>query len=213
MDWAPNHQLSFPTGACFMVDVLTNFDAGDSTDSIEELSRQQEVKGKYVHLRTIINVVRDFSTLRRGNGRVLKSRQTTSFRHAIELVPRRCWTKRHSKRHSLHPDGGQSTVVPIYNDGACLGNGQPNPRAGWSFVFRPNQPNRTATVTGRLENQGPFRDPHDQTSNRAELRAVITALRFRHWTGEGQNNMSFDGVTAQRTVSRWRIARTGSLSS
>jgi ribonuclease HI len=31
----------------------------------------------------------------------------------------------------------------------------------------------------RLENEGPFGDPSPQTSNRAELRAVIAALRFR----------------------------------
>jgi ribonuclease HI len=40
-------------------------------------------------------------------------------------------------------------------------------------------------VSGRLEKKGPFGDDGDQTSNRAELRAVIAALRFRHWTGEG----------------------------
>ncbi|KAJ4403729.1 hypothetical protein N0V82_010612 [Gnomoniopsis sp. IMI 355080] len=69
----------------------------------------------------------------------------------------------------------------IYTDGACLNNGQPNPRAGWAFVFSPS-----SLASGRLENQGPFGGPSQpQTSNRAELRAVIAALRFRHWTAEG----------------------------
>jgi ribonuclease HI len=36
-----------------------------------------------------------------------------------------------------------------------------------------------------LEKEGPFGEPSLQTSNRAELRAVIAALRFRAWQGEG----------------------------
>jgi len=41
------------------------------------------------------------------------------------------------------------------------------------------------TIACRLENAGPFGDPGIQSSNRAELRAVIAALRFRNWAGEG----------------------------
>jgi ribonuclease HI len=33
--------------------------------------------------------------------------------------------------------------------------------------------------------KGPFGEDSVQTSNRAELHAVITALRFRYWPGEG----------------------------
>ncbi|KJZ68522.1 hypothetical protein HIM_12087 [Hirsutella minnesotensis 3608] len=76
----------------------------------------------------------------------------------------------------------------IYVDGACLDNGQAKPKAGWAFVFKPEAagtaPDRLA-VSGRLEKNGPFGDEHGQTSNRAELRAVLGALRFRHWEGEG----------------------------
>ena len=36
-----------------------------------------------------------------------------------------------------------------------------------------------------MEKKGPFGDDALQTSNRAELRAVIAALRFRYWPGEG----------------------------
>lgn len=76
--------------------------------------------------------------------------------------------------------------VLLYTDGACLNNGQPNPRAGWAFVYGPDK----ATCDGRLENKGPFGGPvQPQTSNRAELRAVIAALRFRHWVGEGFTSM------------------------
>lgn len=75
-------------------------------------------------------------------------------------------------------DRGQMLV---YTDGACLDNGQADPRAGWAFVFGPGK-----EAGGRLENHGPFGGPaQPQTSNRAELRAVVAALRFRHWTGEG----------------------------
>lgn len=50
--------------------------------------------------------------------------------------------------------------ILIFTNGACLNNGQPNPRAGWAFVHGP----RTASdhgldpariVSGRLENKGP----------------------------------------------------------
>lgn len=44
-------------------------------------------------------------------------------------------------------------------------------------------------MAGRLENKGPFRDEGAQTSNRAEMRAVIAALRFCNWPGEGFNAM------------------------
>lgn len=36
-----------------------------------------------------------------------------------------------------------------------------------------------------LEKEGPFGDSSPQTSNRAELRSVIAALRYRVWQGEG----------------------------
>jgi ribonuclease HI len=80
----------------------------------------------------------------------------------------------------------------IYTDGACFGNGQQNPKAGCGFVFRPstlptpmgeNSPD--GTVSFRLETQGPTGEPQLQTSNRAELRAVIGVLQFRAWWGEG----------------------------
>ncbi|KAI3323325.1 ribonuclease H-like domain-containing protein [Xylariaceae sp. AK1471] len=74
--------------------------------------------------------------------------------------------------------------VLIFTDGACLNNGQPNPRAGWAFVHGPGYEN-PAVASDRLETKGPFGEPSIQSSNRAELRAVIAALRFRAWDGEG----------------------------
>ncbi|UNI23037.1 Ribonuclease H [Purpureocillium takamizusanense] len=73
----------------------------------------------------------------------------------------------------------------IYADGACINNGQANPKAGWAFVYKPGVDNHPISVGARLESKGPFGDAAQQTSNRAELRAVLAALRFRVWSGEG----------------------------
>ncbi|KAF5596049.1 ribonuclease H [Fusarium subglutinans] len=73
----------------------------------------------------------------------------------------------------------------IYTDGACLGNGQVEPKGGWAFVFGPQERNTTSSVNERLENQGPLGDYAHPTSHRAELRAIIGALRYRNWASEG----------------------------
>jgi Ribonuclease HI len=119
--------------------------------------------------------------------------------------------KSHAQKHhvtpqSLYPPRGPFSNAPgrgqrfvhlddpkqflIYTDGSCLNNGQANPRAGCSFVYKLVDAARmilgdTGHVRFRLENQGPTGECHPQTSNRAELRAVIAALRFRCWHGEG----------------------------
>ncbi|OJJ42789.1 hypothetical protein ASPZODRAFT_155053 [Penicilliopsis zonata CBS 506.65] len=79
------------------------------------------------------------------------------------------------------------TQLLIYTDGACLDNGGTNPRAGCAFVFKPSttNPRSDGYTHFALESKGPTGDPSPQTSNRAELRAVIGALRFRAWEGEG----------------------------
>lgn len=88
-------------------------------------------------------------------------------------------------------------ICLLCTDGACLNNGQANPKAGWAFVFgSPADPGpfpllvqsttRTPRVCqGRLELEGPFGDRCQQASNRAELRAELAALRARVWYGEG----------------------------
>ncbi|KAH8594172.1 ribonuclease H-like domain-containing protein [Bisporella sp. PMI_857] len=82
---------------------------------------------------------------------------------------------------------GNPSCFLIYTDGACRNNGNLSPTAGWGFVFRPPEPSspEIGCVWGRLEDHGPSGEPHPQTSNRAELRAVIAALEFRSWGGEG----------------------------
>lgn len=72
--------------------------------------------------------------------------------------------------------------VLVYVDGACSNNGQLNPRAGWAVVYGPGD---AGVVSGRLEEKGPFGEASQATSNRAELRAAIAALRLCDWRSEG----------------------------
>jgi ribonuclease HI len=89
--------------------------------------------------------------------------------------------------HRFIRPSNTATQFLIYTDGACLDNGGANPRAGCAFVFKPTTQNPLVHgyTAFRLENEGPTSERHAQTSNRAELRAVIAALRFRYWPGEG----------------------------
>jgi ribonuclease HI len=77
--------------------------------------------------------------------------------------------------------------IMLLTDGACLNNGQANPSPGCAFVFRPasTEPQVNGHIAFRLETRGPSGNVESQTSNRAELRAVIGALRYRRWDGEG----------------------------
>ncbi|KAK0657949.1 ribonuclease H-like domain-containing protein [Cercophora newfieldiana] len=79
----------------------------------------------------------------------------------------------------------------ILTDGACLENGRIAPKAGWAFWHGLGPSGNNLIASSRLEAQGPFGSPSEQTSNRAELRAVIAALRFRHWPGEGFRTLVF----------------------
>lgn len=81
------------------------------------------------------------------------------------------------------PNDGRTGI--IYTDGACSDNGRANPKAGFAFWHGLGQSGGRLVTAGRLEKEGPFGEAGAQTSNRAELRAVIAALRFRHWPGEG----------------------------
>ena len=72
----------------------------------------------------------------------------------------------------------------IFVDGSCLNNGKDEPKAGCAFVLCPG-PTFIGKLAFRLERKGPTGVEYKQTSNRAELRAVIAALQFRFWYGEG----------------------------
>jgi ribonuclease HI len=100
-----------------------------------------------------------------------------------------------------------STELLIYTDGACLNNGLPDSAAGWGFVFRASEANHPeiGRVSGRLEAHGPSGEPHPQTSNRAELRAVIAALQFQAWFGEGWERLviATDSEYIVRGATEW----------
>ncbi|PWY66373.1 ribonuclease H-like protein [Aspergillus sclerotioniger CBS 115572] len=104
----------------------------------------------------------------------------------------------------LFPSGMRRNAVPpvtrfirdtdrdqflIYTDGACVDNGGANPRAGCGVVYKPFTPKGANYFRFPLENEGPTGEAHPQTSNRAELRAVIAATRYRVWIGEGFNKL------------------------
>ncbi|KXH41274.1 RNase H domain-containing protein [Colletotrichum nymphaeae SA-01] len=74
----------------------------------------------------------------------------------------------------------------IYTDGACFGNGNAAARGGSAFIFKPVYANdQSGRVAFKLEDQGPDGKTYRHTSNRAELRAAVAALRYRAWSGEG----------------------------
>ncbi|KAJ4355392.1 uncharacterized protein N0V89_003408 [Didymosphaeria variabile] len=141
---------------------------------------------------------------RRGTGIVFPSKfdapRTPSTRPMDLFVGRATYA-----RLSRYIRRNDTSQILIYTDGACLNNGMPNPAAGWAFVHGPGlqgQPDPLMglaplmasgplVTSGRLEREGPFGEDTIQSSNRAELRAVIAALRFRHWVGEGFTSLVF----------------------
>ncbi|KXX75727.1 Ribonuclease H [Madurella mycetomatis] len=95
---------------------------------------------------------------RRGTGDAFPSRfkppQSTSS--PAELFP---VTHMDRGRSSRFVSGNDPKKVLVYADGACVNNGQAEPRAGWAVIVA--------------------------TSNRAELRAAIAVLRLCDWRSEG----------------------------
>jgi len=125
--------------------------------------------------------------MRRGIGDVFPSRfkppQPTSS--PVELFPSTP-VGRHQTVRFVHRN--DRSRVLVYVDGACSNNGQSEPRAGWAVVCGPSDPGEGSgphVVSGRLEDTGPFGDSSTATSNRAELRAAIAALRLCDWRSAG----------------------------
>lgn len=145
----------------------------------------------------------------RGSGRILPTMfepPTTSSKADEIFPPGRSTRAIPTVTRFIHRDDPTSFL--IFTDGACLNNGQSDPKAGWAFVFKPETPatdNRPGIISARLENQGPFGDEHAQTSNRAELRAVLGALRFRAWHGEGCKTLVFatDSEYVAKGATEW----------
>ncbi|KAI7782589.1 hypothetical protein LA080_013077 [Diaporthe eres] len=119
----------------------------------------------------------------RGTGKVFPSKfvPSDSNKRPLEEFPRRhrhIEAIRRTHRNDL-------CKVLLMTDGACLSNGQADSRAGWAFFQGESIGLEPSVIKGRLEKRGPWGDEGSQTSNRAELRAVLAALRFRVWYGEG----------------------------
>ena len=92
----------------------------------------------------------------------------------------------------------------IFVDGSCLDNGKPTSRAGCAFVYCPG-PTFVGKSAFRLEPKGPTGVEYKQTSNRAELRAVIAALQYRFWYGEGYARVviATDSVYVVKGITEW----------
>ncbi|KAH6649480.1 hypothetical protein F5144DRAFT_607639 [Chaetomium tenue] len=120
---------------------------------------------------------------RRGVGRVFPSKMedtlpTAALPHLFPAIPA---SGGQIVRFIARGDPGK---LLLYIDGACTNNGQPNPRGGWAVVYGPDD-----DASGRLEEKGPFGHESVVTSNRAELRAAIAALRLRDWKQDGFDSM------------------------
>ena len=114
---------------------------------------------------------------KRGTGRVFPGLFTSQESPVQVFVPTRLDDSQSQRFvHVQH-----ETKALVYVDGACSNNGQQDPRASWAVVYGPPQPDQ-GHVSGRLETLGPFDQEFTATSNRAELRAVIAALRMCDWT-------------------------------
>ena len=86
----------------------------------------------------------------------------------------------------------------MFVDGSALNNGLPIARAGYGVVFAPLQ--WASPISNRLEQDG-----HPQTSNRAELRAVLASLTLRFWAGEGFSRivLACDSEYVVKGISVW----------
>ncbi|KAF3280140.1 hypothetical protein TWF970_002897 [Orbilia oligospora] len=100
--------------------------------------------------------------------------------------------------------------ILIYTDGACLNNGGGDAAAGCAFYYRPTEEYETdkndpGFVSFRLEDTGPSGLESLQTSNRAEIRAVIAALDHRAWRGEACTRITIatDSQYVVHGITRW----------
>ncbi|KAF7543498.1 hypothetical protein G7Z17_g10690 [Cylindrodendrum hubeiense] len=129
--------------------------------------------------------------IKRGTGIVFPSmfKPPLTTSSPAELFPPTPMGRSQTVRFVSRNDRGTALV---YVDGACANNGQLEPRAGWAVVLgTPGNDDKCndSVVSGRLEDKGPFGDDAVATSNRAELRAAIAALRLCDWRAEGYDGL------------------------
>lgn len=93
------------------------------------------------------------------------------------FVPRNGWGRVPQTRYIHAVD---DAMVFLQTDGACQNNGRPNARAASSVVYAPPDP-----TTGLRGVFSLHMSKRDSTSNRAEMIAVLAAIRCRNWRAEG----------------------------
>jgi ribonuclease HI len=99
----------------------------------------------------------------------------------------------------VHTDSMGKVSLLVFTDGAAPNNGRADVRAGCGVVFRPDG---KSSISFPLERS---KDGHAPTSNRAELRAVIAALKLRYWPGEGFDRIVIgsDSEYVVRGICEW----------
>ncbi|KAK4155606.1 ribonuclease H [Chaetomidium leptoderma] len=89
------------------------------------------------------------------------------------------------------PVGGCSFIfkgtpnIPLDNDDSSSGSGGSETHIPHACNNPPTTTTRSSPIAFPLEREGPSGEWAEHTSNRAKLRAVIAALQFRAWGGEG----------------------------
>lgn len=131
-----------------------------------------------------VDILMEMAPSRRGHGRVLP----TEFKPPPSETPQSLFPVEISRQaipHAArftHRDDPETLL--IYISGASLTDGLDGLQGGWARVLGPLAPNIHSSVSDRLKHKGLMGDTYWQTRDRADLRAVIGTLRFRHWRRE-----------------------------
>jgi ribonuclease HI len=152
------------------------------------------------------------AVVRRGSGRVFPTgfgQSTSSMLLPETLFPATGFIASGQALRFVHRDNWRRMMA--YTDGACANNGQLDPQAGWAVVYGwmgegdGDDGSGYASVSARLERRGPFGHETVPTSNRAELRAVIAALRLRDWSSDKFDNivLATDSTYVVDGATRW----------
>ncbi|KAG8666727.1 hypothetical protein FPOAC2_11848 [Fusarium poae] len=119
----------------------------------------------------------------RGTGRVFPTRLDCADLHPDDEDILTGINIDHERGWSLF---GEQSKLLLYANGHCTFNGKWYACGGWSVSFGNDDPRLPCQfISDRLEEKGPFGDCEKATSNRAELRAVVAALRLNDWKAEG----------------------------
>ncbi|TID01862.1 Ribonuclease H [Colletotrichum higginsianum] len=98
----------------------------------------------------------------------------------------------------------------IYTDGACFDNGAADARGGSGIFFKPTYiSDQSGSAAFKLEDRGPDGKAYRHMSNRAELRAIIAALRYRAWQSEGSRASSSPRIRPTSSTARrkaWHLS-------